>query len=327
MGTLGISTISSDRAGAGRGRRLLTLLLTLIATAALALALTGCGDDDEGEEGATGATGQTATFDPSTVKEDPEVSAQVPADVKDKGTLTVATDASYPPNEFIADDGKTIVGMDADLAEALGNTMGLDVKLVNATFDSILPGIAAKKYDLGMSSFTDTKEREQTVDMVTYLLAGTGFYTQSDNGTDVQGLADLCGLTIAVERGTTQADDGEAQSRKCVDAGKDPVKVDTFNDQNGANLAVTAKRAEIGMADSPVAAYIVQQSDGKLKKTGQDYGEAPYGVALDKGSEMTPVVLAALQSLMENGHYEHILMIWGLSDEAIDEPKINDGVE
>jgi polar amino acid transport system substrate-binding protein len=313
----------SDRGSRWRG--LLATAVALIVVAALALALAGCGDDDEGEEGATGAT--AATFDPSTVTEDPAVAAQVPADVKEEGTLTVATDASYPPDEFIAEDGKTIIGMDPDMAQALGNTMGLEVKLINATFDSILPGIAAEKYDLGMSSFTDTKEREQTVDMVTYMVAGTGFYTQADGGTEISGLADLCGLTIAVERGTTQADDGEAQSQKCVKADDEPVKVDTFNDQNGANLAVTSKRAEIGMADSPVAAYIVKQSDGKLKSTGKDYGEAPYGIALDKGSELTPVVLAAVKSLIANGHYEAILAAWGLENQAIDEPKVNDGIE
>lgn len=307
-------------------RRLLPIFLTLIAVVALAVFVAGCGDDDKSDEGATSET-TAAKFDPSTVQEDPAVAEQVPADVKEKGTLVVATDASYPPNEFIAEDGKTIIGMDADMAQALGNTMGLKVELQNATFDAILPGIAAGKYDVGMSSFTDTKEREQTVDMVTYLLAGTGFYTQAEGGTQISGLDDLCGLTIAVERGTTQADDGEAQSKKCVKDGKDPVKVDTFNDQNAANLAVTSKKAQIGMADSPVAAYIVKQSDGKLVKTGEDYGEAPYGIALDKGSELTPVVLAAMQSLISNGYYEKILATWGLSDEAIDEPKINDGIE
>ena len=84
----------------------------------------------------------------------------------------MAADATYPPDEFIASDGKTVIGMDADLAKAIAELMGLKATVQNATFDSIIPGLAAGKYDLGMSSFTDTKEREKTVDFVTYLTAG-----------------------------------------------------------------------------------------------------------------------------------------------------------
>lgn len=329
MGLASNRALKANRRSASALRRLLPIFIALAALATTA-ALAGCGDDDNGGSGATGtagASGALGAFNAATVQADPAVANQIPADLKKKGVLTVALDASYPPNEFFAKDGKTIIGMDPDMAKAIGRTMGLQVKLQNATFDSILPGIAAKKYDLGMSSFTDTKEREQTVDMVTYLLAGTKFYTSTDGGKDIQGLADLCDLTVAVERGTTQADDAEAQSKKCVKAGKLPVKVDTFTDQNGANLAVISKRADIGMADSPVAAYIIQKSGGKLRETGKDYGEAPYGIALDKGSKLTPVVLAALKSVIANGHYDKILKIWNLSDEKIDEPKINDGIE
>src|SRR5262249_47424644 len=99
------------------------------------------------------------------------VAALVPGAIKSKGSLTVAADATYAPNEFIGSDGHTVVGMDADLAKALGQVMGLKVNMVNATFDTIIPGLASGKYDLGMSSFTDTKAREKTVDFVTYFIA------------------------------------------------------------------------------------------------------------------------------------------------------------
>ena len=72
--------------------------------------------------------------------------------------------------------------MDADLAKALGAVLGLKVKVVNATFDAIIPGLAAGKYDLGMSSFTDTKAREKVVDFVTYFSAGTSFYVKASGG-------------------------------------------------------------------------------------------------------------------------------------------------
>src|SRR5205823_9715426 len=121
-----------------------------------------------------------------------KVSAEVPATIKKQGTLTVASDASYAPNEFIGPNGRTVVGMDPDLMSALAAVMGLKVKVVNATFDAILPGMQAGKFDIGASSFTDTKEREKTVDFVTYLAVGEAFLTKAQGGPKVTTLPDLC---------------------------------------------------------------------------------------------------------------------------------------
>src|SRR5581483_2654771 len=127
-------------------------------------------------------------------------------------------------------------GMDADLVKALGAVMGLKVSVVNATFDSIIPGLAAAKYDLGASSFTDTKAREKTVDFVDYFQAGESFFTKAQGGTSINGLSDLCGHAVAVEKGTTEQTDATSQAAKCKKAHKGAVTVLAFPDQNGANL-------------------------------------------------------------------------------------------
>jgi polar amino acid transport system substrate-binding protein len=174
-----------------------------------------------------------------------------------------------------------------------------------------------------MSSFTDTKEREQVVDFVTYFSAGTSFYVKASGGPKIGSLADLCGHTVAVERGTTQASDAAAQSAKCKKAGKDSVKVSVFPDQNSANLALSSGRGEVGMADSPVAAYIVKKSDGRFKLTGKAYGTAPYGIAVKKGDPLTKQVLSAMKTLVKNGTYEAILKKWGIQAGAISNPVVN----
>jgi polar amino acid transport system substrate-binding protein len=294
----------------------------------VALVAAGCGSSNNSDTssapapaastGATGATGASGA--------DQKVASEVPASIKSKGTLTVAADASYAPNEFIGSDGHTVEGMDADLAKALAGVMGLKAKVVNATFDSIIPGLAAHKYDLGMSSFTDTKEREKTVDFVTYFSAGTSFYEKAQGGPPIQGLASLCGVTVAVEKGTTQQADSTAQSKKCTSGGKKAVKVLTFPDQNGANLAITSGRAQVGMADSPVADYQVKKSGGQFKLVGQPYGTAPYGIALPKDVKLAQPVLDALKVLMSNGKYKAILDKWGIASGAIDNPQINGAI-
>ncbi len=288
---------------------------------ALVTAACGSGASTSSETSA----GSSATTSASPSGQVSSIAVQVPAAVKAKGTLIVAADATYAPNEFIGSDGHTVVGMDADLAAALGQVLGLKVNMVNATFDTIIPGLASGKYNLGISSFTDTKVREKTVDFVTYFVAGTSFYVKTSGGADVTSLAGLCGHKVAAEKGTTQQADAQAQAPKCAAAGK-PVTLLIFNDQNAVNLALSSGRADVAMADSPVAAYQVKQSNGTFKLSGQPYGTAPYGIAIPKNSGMARPVLAAMEHLMANGTYMKILQKWGVQEGAIRNPVINGAV-
>jgi len=126
-----------------------------------------------------------------------------------------------------------------------------------------------------------------------------------------------------VEKGTTQADDATAQDGKCKSAGKPGVDVQVYPDQNATNLALSSGRAEVSMADSPVAAYQVKQSNGQFKVSGQSYGTAPYGIAIPKGNGMAKPILDALKLLMGDGAYTGILQKWGIADGAISNPQIN----
>ena len=302
----------------------LTALIAAIAFAAVTVAA-GCGSSNNDNGSAGGARyGTAASF---SIKADPAIAGQVPADVKSSGSLTVAADATYAPDEFIAGDGKTVIGMDADMAKAIAQLMGLQASVQNIPFDSIIPGLAAGKYDLGMSSFTDTKDREKTVDFVTYATAGTSFFVLADGGPDVATLDDLCGHKVGAEKGTTQADDATAQDKKCTAAGKPGVNVSVFPDENGVNLALSSGRIDVAMADTPPAAYAVKQSDGKFKITGNSYGNAPYGIAMAKDSGLQQPVLAAVKSLMADGTYKKILDYWVLPTDEISNPTINGAVD
>jgi polar amino acid transport system substrate-binding protein len=216
--------------------------------------------------------------------------------------------------------------MDVDLMNSLGQVMGLKVSVSNQTFDSIIPGLAAGKYDVGASSFTDTKAREKTLDFIDYFVAGESFYTKASGGMTVSGLSDLCGHTVAVEKGTTEESDATAQGAKCKKAGKPGVTVLSFPDQNGANLAVSSGRAQLGFADSPVAAYQVKKTNGQFKLVGPSIANAPYGLAVAKSSGLTKPVLAALKVLIKDGTYTSILTHWGIQAGAIKTPKINGAV-
>jgi polar amino acid transport system substrate-binding protein len=295
-----------------KSRSFLALAISVLCAGAIAAC--GSSSSSSSTSSSTGASSTPSSSTPSTAV--PSVAALVPTALKSKGTLTVAADATYAPDEFIGPDGHTVVGMDADLMKALGALMGLKVNVVNATFDSIIPGLSAGKFDVGASSFTDTKAREKTVDFVDYANVGESFYTKAQGGTSIGTIADICGKTVSVEKGTTEQSDAQAQSTKCKKSGKPPVSVLVFPDQNGANLAVSSGHAQLGFADTPVAAYQVKKTGGQFKLIGAAYAPAPYGLAMPKNG-VDKAVLAALQELLKNGTYSSILSKWGLQGIAI----------
>jgi polar amino acid transport system substrate-binding protein len=274
----------------------------------------------------TGAPSTTATAPalPTTViptqSTNATIAATVPAAIKSKGSVSIAMDATYPPDEFIAPDGSTIVGMDADLATAISQVLGLKPSLVNVTFDDIIPGIQSGKYGMGASSFTDTIARQKVVDFVDYFTAGEGFYVKSGSSLAFNGLTSLCGHTVAVESGTTEQSDAQAQAKKCTSG---QVTVLSFGNQSQANLAVSSGRADVGFADSQVAGYIVATSNGVFQNSGTAFEVAPYGLALPKGNGMAAPVQAAVNFLIGNGIYTQILTKWGVQSGAITSSVIN----
>lgn len=247
----------------------------------------------------------------------PQVEALVPSAIKARGSVTVAMDATYPPDESIGSNGHTIVGMDADLGDALGKAMGIKWNLVNASFDTIIPGLQSEKYDVGLSSFGDTKAREKVVNFVDYFKAGEAFYVKAGSPTTITSMASVCGKSVAVESGTTEGADATAQSKKCTAAGKSAVTVHTYGNQNEANLAVSSGRADAGFADSQVAAYIVKQSNGVFTLSGPSFFVVPYGIAVPKTNGMSTPILGAMKAIMAEGIYSQILAKWGLTSGGI----------
>ena len=269
-----------------------------------------------------GVAGASSSTSVPTAPLDSTLAATVPATVKTAGLL-VAADATYAPDEFVASDGSTVIGMDADLATAIGQVLGLKVTITNATFDTIIPALQSGKFNLGASSFTDTKARQKQVDFVDYFQAGEGYYVKTGSSYKPSGLAALCGHTVAVETGTVEQTDAQSQNKKCTRSHKKGVKVLSFADQNSANLAVSSGRAQVGFLDSQIAEYVVSTSNGQFKNSGTVFGVAPYGLALPKGLGLTRPVDGAVSQLMKDGIYLKILKKWGIQAGAISRPEIN----
>jgi polar amino acid transport system substrate-binding protein len=288
-------------------------------TLVVALGLAACGSSSSG--------GSNASTSPSTsgasASKDATLAAMVPSSISSKGTLTIGTDASYAPSEFVDTDGKTIIGFDADLAKALGQVLGLKVDLQNAPFDSLVESVKNGKFDLGVSSFTINADRETQVDMVSYFNAGTSWAVEKGNPAGITP-DNACGKKIAVQKGTVQVDDITARSKTCTGAGKPAITIDQYQLQSDATAAVVSGKDDAMLADSPVVAYAVKQSGDKLEVTGQTYDAAPYGIAVPKGQgQYTQAIQGAMQKLMDSGVYLDILKKWGVESGAITQSQIN----
>jgi polar amino acid transport system substrate-binding protein len=292
-------------------RRPATLTRALVGVAAATLALAACGSDTEEPGGDTGTE----------VAADDALADLVPQEIRDKGTLVIGTDASYAPNEFLDEDGSTIIGMDVDLFDAVAGKLGLETEWQNADFNTIIVGVNGGKYDIGVSSFTVNEERKAEVNMVSYFNAGTQWAAAQGNpdGIDPD---NACGLTVAVQSGTVQEEvDLPARQEAC---GDNPMDILPFEGQDEATSALATGRAQAMLADSPVVAYAVEQSGGAIEAVGEIYDAAPYGYVVPKdNTEMAEAIVAALESLAEDGTYESILDEWGNAAGGIDDFAVN----
>ncbi|WP_283133504.1 ABC transporter substrate-binding protein [Rhizohabitans arisaemae] len=298
--------------GSVPGRRMVVGALTL----AVGLGLSACGGGTEQ------AAPSSAPSAPSSSAGN-EFSAMLPDAVKSDGKLLFGTDASYPPNESIDPATQKIVGWEVDLGEALAQKLGLQAQFENAGFDTIIPGLQSGKYELGLSSFTDNKEREKVVDFVTYYSAGTAWAVAKGNPKSLN-VDDACGKKIGVQQGTVQVDDLKARSEKCTGAGKPAIESVVRKNQTEVNADLVSGKIDGMLADSPIVGYAVKQTGDKLEIVGQSYDTAPYGVAIPKsGGQMKDAVLAALKALIADGTYKQILDKWGVADGAIADPVIN----
>ncbi len=279
--------------------------------AVVALSLTGCVNNT------SAAPSPTAS---GVVSRDSAAAALVPAAISKLGTLSIASDATYAPNEFKDANGNAI-GWEIDLVKAISAKLGLTPTVNQASFDNIIPSVVGGKFNIGVSSFTDTTEREQQVDFVNYFTAGNLWATAVGKTIDPE---NACGLTVAAMTGGTQAtSELPDRSSACVAAGKAPLQILQFDDNAAATNAAVLGKADAVSADSPVTLYAVAQSAGKLVVAGKTFDSAPYGFVLAKDSGLAPAIQAALESLIADGTYATILNAWGVADGGVTSATLN----
>ncbi|MET8974444.1 ABC transporter substrate-binding protein [Streptomyces sp. NPDC004539] len=296
-----------------------------------ALILTGCGDQtkDKGSDGGSSSADSSSASAP--------LASKLPADIRSKGVIKVGSDIAYAPVEFKDASGKT-VGIDPDLADAMGKQLGVKFEFENGTFDTLITGLRSKRYDIAMSAMTDTKNRQNGidgdtgkkvgdgVDFVDYFTAGVSIYTPKGKDQGIKTWADLCGKKIVVQRGTVSEDLAKSEAKKCP-KGK-TISMEPFDNDQQAQTRLRAGGADAGSSDFPVAAYAVKTSGGgnDFQLVGEQVEAAPYGIAVAKdNTQLRDALQAALDAIIKNGEYTKVITKWGVTAGAVTQATVNGG--
>jgi polar amino acid transport system substrate-binding protein len=292
---------------------------------AATLMLAACG---QGTQTTTGASTSPTTAASATAPSsaDASLAAMVPQAVAEDGVITVGTDSTYAPAEFLDTDGKTIIGFDVDLFDAVAARLGLRAQFQSANFGDIITGVTSGKYEMGVSAFTINPERLKQVTMVSYFSAGTSWATKSGNPSGIT-IDNACGKRVAVQRDTVEVPDITARSAACTKAGKPAITIDQYAGQDQATAAVVSGKDDAMLADSPVVAYAVKQTNGQLQLLGAMYDAAPYGYVVPKDeTQLAQAVAKALDALIADGTYRAILDKWGVTQGAVSAAEVNPAV-
>ncbi|GAA1209971.1 ABC transporter substrate-binding protein [Prauserella alba] len=298
-----------------------TSLTAALAGALFALSMTGCSDGGSADGSTTAEQERDIT---KGVEADPAAVKLLPAEVKKDGELTVAMDLSYPPTSFLSAEDKSPIGYNVDIARLLGAKLGLEVQIKDVSFDTIIPGIQGGRYDFTTTNMTPTPERLKVLDLVTYWNSGSSLATPVDNpeGLTFEEPTSLCGHTVAVMKGTTQAEKYlpklEADCRK---AGEKPIDSVVLPNVQEALTQLSSGRMEAVFYDTPSLAWAAKQQPEQFEMQDKQYqketGTDVVTFGLEKNSPLTKAMHAAMQSLIDSDKYEEALGRWGLESGTI----------
>jgi ABC-type amino acid transport substrate-binding protein/predicted Ser/Thr protein kinase len=250
----------------------------------------------------------------------PEIAATVPDDIGKTGRLVIGVNVPYAPNEFKNSAGQ-IVGFDVDLMNAVAKVLGLAPDYRETAFEGIMPSVSGGDFNVGMSSFTDTKEREANVDFVNYFEAGTLWAQRTGSKVDPDA---ACGLKVGVTYASIQeTEQVPAKSDQCVAAGVKPIDKVVYTRQDDLTAALIAGEVDAMAADSPVTGFAIKLSGGALAPAGAVFDSAPYGWPVAKGSKLAEPMRRALEHVMQTGEYKTIATQWGVEKGMIDRSSIN----
>ena len=290
-----------------RRRRSSTSLFSVAALALLSLLLVACG-------GSASSGGATTSGSTPTAK----ASIAPPNDLLQSGTVTIGSDTTYPPQEYIDQVTKKAAGFDVDLITEMAARMGLQAKVVTTDFTTIIDSLVNKRFDIVVSAVSVTPERQKKVDFVPYFNAGESLLVQKGNPLNLKTVTDLCGQNVGVQKATIEQDDLTVASKDCVSKGKKPINMTVLQNQTDVVQLLVNSRVVATYQDSPVTDYYIKQNPSQFDIGGSVVNAGQEGIVVRKGdTSMFNAIQAAFNAVKADGTYHKLILKWGLTNEEI----------
>ncbi|MGB6243874.1 transporter substrate-binding domain-containing protein [Gordonia sp. (in: high G+C Gram-positive bacteria)] len=277
-------------------------IVVACAATTLAVGAAGCSSPESTPAPTSSSSATARPFDAAALK------AQLPERIRTSGTLLVGTQVPFAPMEF-EENGK-LTGFDIDLVNAIARQLGLTAEVRAVGFPDLFAGVESGTFDTVAAGLSDTVEREQRVDMVSYLRAGTQWAQRAG---DAVAPHDACGVKVGAEADSVQFTlELPAKSQACEAVGEKPLDVVGFVSDDAALTALAAGEVDAVSADSPVIRYAAHRSDGKIVAIGKAFDTMPYALPVAKGSPLGPILQQVVQHLIDSGEMKTLTQRWGL---------------
>jgi polar amino acid transport system substrate-binding protein len=256
-----------------------------------------------------------------------KIAATVPQSIRDQGEIVLGTTGTGgPPLSFRADDDKTVIGVEPDIAQLVADVLGLKLRLETTSWENLFLSVESGQYDAGFSNITVTEERKDKYDFATYRVDTIAFEVRSDSQLQVKGPKDIAGLKVAVQSGTNQEQillRWDAQNKVASLA---PIQFQYYTNNADYYLALKSGRVDVYVGPNPTEVYhSVVSGDSKI--VGQISGggdiEAQIAAMTKKGSGLARPIADALNALIQNGKYKEVLHRWNLDSEAVPTSNVN----
>ncbi|WP_167499418.1 transporter substrate-binding domain-containing protein [Streptomyces malaysiensis] len=291
-----------------------TKVLRTIACAVGALAITaGCSHADEAV--------RTPDSPAPHVRADDAVRALVPAAVRKRGVLRVAMMNNYKPYSYTVAGKQT--GVLPEMVRAVAQVMGVKAEITSVDFSSILTGLQAHRYDIGMGEYFVYQDRLQVADFVTEWSNYDSFIVSASSDYRPRTVADVCGRRIAVLVGSSGVPAMESGRAKCAASGAAAPQMRTYSMMSGAVLALTSNRVDAVLTGHEVGVALKQ--DGVAVRSSGRVGGGPTATAVSRGADtagLPEAIAAAYRRLIADGAYKTIHTRWGTDYGVIDDPTV-----
>ena len=245
----------------------------------------------------------------------------LPESIKAQKVLHVAIPTNEPLTQYYKAGTQYMTGINPDIARLIGQALGLGIDIKVANFDSIIPGIAAGRYDMTVSSMTPTAERMKVLEFVDYMSIGSAIAVAKGNPLNLN-RHNLCGKRVGVLTGSYQLTvDVPNFAKECLAAGKKQIQISQFQDTRQTISSLISGRQDAVLADSPILDFAAAHNPEIAVADKYDF--APIAVGVPKDSNLIKAIAAAIAYVIKSPAYLEVLNKYGVKTSAIIDARVN----